>query len=127
MRRFLASVRCAIAGLRVLVGYGANARIHAAVTVVVVALGAWLRLDALRWAAVALAVAGVWAAEALNTALELVARELWREPSPAARQALDVAAAAVLVAAAGAALAGACAILPALLARLGSLAAGGSP
>ena len=47
-----------------------NARLLLAVTVVVVAAGFWLRLAPLEWCAALAAIALVWIAETLNTAVE---------------------------------------------------------
>jgi len=67
-----------------------------------VAAGLIKGLDRLEWALIALAIAAVWTAEAINTAIEAVvdlASPQWHE---LARRAKDVAAAAVLLAALGA-------------------------
>lgn len=102
----LDSVRHAWAGLRELVKTEANARIHLAATMAVFALGILLGLDAVEWVALTLAVALVWMAEALNTALERLSDAITREVHPAIRAAKDMAAGAVLVAALGAAIVG---------------------
>ena len=81
----------------------ANARIHAAATAAVCALALFLGLGRLEWALLLLAIAAVWAAEALNTAVEVLADRICQDPDPAIGRAKDVAAAGVLVAAIGAA------------------------
>jgi diacylglycerol kinase (ATP) len=80
-----------------------NAWIHAAATVAVAAAGLVLGLSRLEWCAVVLAGAAVWTAEALNTALELLADATTQERHPLIGQAKDVAAGAVLLTALGAA------------------------
>lgn len=76
----------------------ANARIHLAATVVVVAMGLWLQLPERDWALLTLAIGGVWAAEALNTAIETVVDLVSPEWHPLARDAKDLAAGGVLLA-----------------------------
>jgi len=97
----LQSFRHAGSGLRVLMRQ-ANARIHLAVAVLVCGLGGWFHITAAQWAALALAIALVIGVEALNTAVELVVDLASPQWHALARDAKDVAAAAVLIASAGA-------------------------
>lgn len=94
----MASFRHAFAGVALLVRSQANARIHLAATVVVVAMGLWLQLPERDWALLTLAMGGVWAAEALNTAIETVVNLVSPEWHPLARDAKDLAAGGVLLA-----------------------------
>ena len=96
----------AFRGLKALLQTQPNARIHALATTLVVAAGAFLGLSTFEWALVALAVAGVWVAEALNTSIEFLVDLASPELHPLAAKAKDVAAGAVLVAAIGAAVVG---------------------
>jgi diacylglycerol kinase (ATP) len=105
----------AFRGLKTLLQTQHNARIHALATVLVVAAGAVAGLSRAEWALIALAVAGVWAAEALNTAVEFLVDLASPELHPLAAKAKDVAAGAVLVAAIGAVLVGAFVFGPHLL------------
>nr|WP_277881501.1 diacylglycerol kinase family protein [Hymenobacter cyanobacteriorum] len=82
-------------------------RFHALATVLVLGLGFYYRLGRLEWALVALAVAGVWTAELLNTAIEALTDLASPDFHPLAGKAKDVAAGAVLLAAAGAVAVGA--------------------
>jgi diacylglycerol kinase len=91
----------AFRGVKVLLGQ-ANARIHVAVAVLVVVLGGYFHIAALEWALLALAIALVIGAEALNTALELAVDLASPEWHALARDAKDVAAAGVLVTSLGA-------------------------
>jgi diacylglycerol kinase (ATP) len=84
---------------------------------VVVGGGLILGLSRLEWCAVVLACAAVWSAEALNTALELLADATTQEMHPLIGQAKDVAAGAVLVTAIGAAVVGLLVFGPHLLVR----------
>lgn len=76
-----------------------NAWIHALATTMVVLLAAWLKLPARDWAALILAVALVWTAEFINTALEAVVDLASPQHHPLAKVGKDVGAAAVLIAA----------------------------
>lgn len=91
----------AFRGLGTLLRTQHNARIHALATVVVVSAGAILRISPTEWALIALAVACVWAAEALNTSIEFLVDLVSPDVHPLAAKAKDVAAGAVLVAAIG--------------------------
>ncbi len=112
------SFRSALAGLRVLVGSQRNAWIHAAATIAVVALGLFFGLSATQWALVAVAVAFVWTAEAINTAFELLADAVTPEFNPLIGKAKDVAAGAVLIAAIGAAAIGLLVFVPEIADRM---------
>ncbi len=109
----------AFAGIAALMRTQHNAWIHAAASVAVVAAGLWLGLGAMEWCAVVLAMALVWSAEALNTALELLADAVAPDHDPLVGRAKDVAAGGVLLACAGAAAVGLIVFLPRLLAWLG--------
>lgn len=109
-----ASFGHALRGLRVLLRQP-NARIHAVAAVLASAAGLALRIDTTQWLAVVLAMVLVIGAEALNTALELVVDLASPEWHALARDAKDVAAAAVLVCSVGAAVVGALVFGPALL------------
>ena len=76
-----------------------NVRIHAVLAIVAVGGGIWLRLPAPAWVAVVLAIGLVLVAELLNTALEAAVDLASPAEHPLAKQAKDIAAAAVLVAA----------------------------
>lgn len=76
-----------------------NAWIHALVTVIVLALAAWLRLGARDWAVLVLTIALVWTAEFINTALEAIVDLASPTHHPLAKVGKDVGAAAVLIAA----------------------------
>ncbi len=81
-----------------------NAWIHTLASVLVFALGLWLHLSRLEWALVVFAVALVWTAEFLNTALEAVVDLASPEHHHLAKIGKDVGAAAVLIAAGAAVL-----------------------
>ncbi|MAE65468.1 MAG: diacylglycerol kinase [Phycisphaeraceae bacterium] len=112
------SVRHAVRGIAVMLRTQHNAWVHALATVLVVAAGLLLRIDRADWPWIIVAVVGVWTAEALNTALELLADVASPQFHPLVMQAKDVAAGAVLIAAMGAALIGALVLGPAMIRTL---------
>jgi diacylglycerol kinase len=83
-----------------------NAWIHAVVTILVAAAGFFFQLTAAEWCCIVLAASSVWTAEALNTALELLADAAIEDLHPLVGHAKDVAAGAVLVTAVGAVIVG---------------------
>lgn len=114
----LKSLTHAWSGLCELMLTEANARIHLAATLAVLALGLLLGLEPWEWVAIILATALVWTAEALNTALERLADAVTRDIHPSIRAAKDLAAGAVLVAALAAAMVGALVLGPRLWSML---------
>lgn len=97
------SFRYAFRGVAALLRSEPNARIHAVAAGLACALGAFLDLPPSGWLWLAAAIAGVFAAEALNSALEALADAVHPAPHPLVARAKDLAAGAVLIAAAGAA------------------------
>ena len=98
LRERLLALFHALRGLKVMVATQPHARIHTAATVVVLAWGWLIRLSRTEWMAVALCIGMVWAAEALNTAIEFLADEVTLERRERIGNAKDASAAAVLVA-----------------------------
>ncbi len=116
-----ASFRHALAGWWHVVRTQRNAWIHAAASLIVLSLAAWLTLKPLEWAILIGAIAIVWMAEFLNTALEAVVDLASPQVHPLARVGKDVGAAAVLIAATAAAAVGLLILGPPLWARLAAL------
>lgn len=112
------SFRHAFRGVGALLASQHNAWIHAVITVAVLTLGFALGVSRLEWALLVLAIAAVWAAEALNTACEWVCDVAQSEHHPLVGRAKDVAAAGVLIAAAGSAVVGLLVFVPRLAALL---------
>ena len=77
-----------------------NARVHLVATIVVIVAASYFSVAPLSWALLVLAMAMVWMAEAMNTAVEALADALMPEHHPLVKVAKDVAAAGVLIAAA---------------------------
>lgn len=93
------SFRFALRGIATLVRTEHNARIHLAAAIAVVGLA--LLLDVARdgWLWLVVAIAGVFCAEAANTALERLADATAPDRHPLIEQAKDIAAGGVLIAA----------------------------
>ena len=115
LRRRVASFGHALRGVRAALRSEVHLRLHAAATVAVAGLGFYLKINRLEWALVTLAVAGVWTAELLNTALEALTDLVSPDYHLLAGRAKDVAAGAVLLAALGALVVGGLVFGPYLL------------
>jgi diacylglycerol kinase (ATP) len=100
------SIGYAIQGIWYVLRSQHNAWIHAVITVLVVAAGFCFGLAADEWCWIVIAAALVWTAEALNTAVELLADTITKDVHPLIGQAKDVAAGAVLLTAIGASVIG---------------------
>ncbi len=118
LQRRLASFRYAFQGVAELFRSQPNARIHAAVAVMITLAGLWLGLSPTEWAIVVVCMALVLALEAVNTALEFLTDLVSPQHHPLAGKAKDVAAAAVLLAAIGSVIVGLLILGPKLLQML---------
>jgi diacylglycerol kinase (ATP) len=94
----LGSFRAAGHGLVALVRREVNARVHVVATLIVLAAGFALRVSRTDWCWLVVALALVWVAEALNTAIEELADEVSEAPRERLGRAKDIAAAGVLLA-----------------------------
>ena len=101
-RRRVASFGHAVRGVGAALRSEVHLQFHALATVVVLGLGFYYGITRLEWALVVLAIAGVWTAELVNTAIEALTDLASPEYHPLAGKAKDVAAGAVLLAALGA-------------------------
>ena len=113
--RRLRSFAFAFRGAKVLLSTQHNAWIHAAATVAVVTGGVVFRVSKQEWALLVLAIALVWMAEALNTAIEFLADEVSEENKERLGKAKDVGAFGVLVAATASFVIGVIVFVPHLL------------
>lgn len=93
------SVGCAIDGIVYLVRSQRNAWVHLVATVGVIALGCTVRLSTRDWCWLVAAMAGVWVAEAMNTAVEVLCDVVCIEQHAGIGRVKDVAAGGVLMAA----------------------------
>ena len=112
LRRRIASFGHAFRGVGAALRSELHLQFHAVASVVVLGLGLYFRLTTTEWALVALAVAGVWAAELFNTAIETLTNLVSPDYHPLAGKAKDVAAGAVLLASFGAVAVGGCVFGP---------------
>lgn len=106
------SFKHALRGIACMLKGQVNARIHAALSLLVVGLGFWAGLSVVEWCFIVTAIAMVWMAEAFNTAIELVCDLASPEFHPLVKLAKDIAAGAVLLAAIGAFVIGLLVFLP---------------
>lgn len=102
----LQSFRYAARGVRLMLRSQHNAWLHAVASCCVLIAGGLAVLTGPEWCWIILAIMAVWTAEALNTALELLADVASPEFHPLVEMAKDVAAGGVLIAAGGAAIIG---------------------
>lgn len=112
LRRRIASFGHAFRGVGAALRSELHLQFHAVASVVVLGLGLYFGLTTTEWALVALAVAGVWAAELFNTAIETLTNLVSPDYHPLAGKAKDVAAGAVLLASFGAVAVGGCVFGP---------------
>lgn len=103
---------CALAGLAYLIKTQTHARWHLLATLLVIGLGFIFSVNRWEWLALLLAMALVWVAEAINTAIELTCDAVSKEKHPLIGHGKDVAAGAVLVAAVFAVMVGAVVFWP---------------
>jgi diacylglycerol kinase (ATP) len=116
------SFRYAFAGWWFVIRTQRNAWIHAIFSILVILVSFWLQLSAQNWAIIIVAIAMVWTAEFINTALEAVVDLASKhEQDDLARVGKDVGAAAVLIAAVGSTVIGLLILGPALWQRLQAL------
>jgi diacylglycerol kinase len=98
-RSRIAAFRYAFSGWWYVIRTQRNAWIHTIVSIAVIGISVWLRLDISEWLFILIAIAFVWTAEFVNTALEAVVDLATEEEHPLAKVGKDVGAAAVLIAA----------------------------
>lgn len=118
VRRISLSFKYAVDGISHVFLTQQNARIHGLISLGVVALGLWLRIPAVDWAILVLAMMVVWVSEFFNTAMEAHVDLTSPEKSQSAKISKDVAAAAVLIGATGAVIVGLIILAPPLIEKL---------
>jgi diacylglycerol kinase len=97
MMKILISIGHAVDGIWDLVKHENNAKIHVISTLLVILVGLKLEFLAIEWLWISLAVACVWVAELINSALEKLVDMVSPETNPLAKKVKDYAAGAVLV------------------------------
>lgn len=115
------SFRYAFVGWWYVIRTQRNAWIHAVVSIMVVGVSLWLGLNRYDWALIIIAIAMVWTAEFINTALEAIIDLASPEQHELARISKDVGASAVLIAAGSAAIIGLIILGPPMWERLSPL------
>lgn len=112
LRGRLKSCHYALAGLAYVLKTQHNAWLHVAAAMVVTGTALRLNVSAADWRWLVAAIAMVWVAEAINTALEYVCDVVSPSFHQAVKHAKDIAAGAVLIAAAAALVIGALTVWP---------------
>ena len=97
IKKFIRSFGFAANGIYQLIRCEQNARVHLLATVTVVIAGCLFGLNRHEWIAVCGAIGIVWAAEAINTAIEKLTDIVSPEKNPKAGLVKDIAAGAVLI------------------------------
>ena len=115
LKKRINSFRYAAAGIGIVVKSQHNAWIHLVASLGVIGAGVYFDIERDGWLWIIVAMALVWMAEALNTAVELLADAITSEYHPLIKKAKDVAAGAVLFAAIGAAAIGLAVFFPYLM------------
>ena len=102
-------------GIKILVKEEPNFRIHLTCTILISSLGLVIGLSQYEWIVIIICIVSVLFAEALNTAIELLADVLSEDYHPLIKKVKDVGAAAALFAAIGAAIIGGIIFIPKLM------------
>jgi diacylglycerol kinase len=97
LKQMFKSIGVAFDGIIDLIKSENNAKIHLISTIVVIIVGFKLQFLAIEWLWISLAIAGVWVAELINTAIEKLTDLVSPEINPIAKKVKDYAAGAVLV------------------------------
>ncbi|WP_017728386.1 diacylglycerol kinase family protein [Halalkalibacterium ligniniphilum] len=114
-RRLLRSFGYAWTGLTYVVKYEQNMQIHLILSLIVFCMAFALSIPVSHWLVLLLVIAGVFALEIMNTAIERTVDLVTEEYHPHAKRAKDIAAAAVFVYSIFAVIIGLLIFIPALL------------
>ncbi len=106
LRARLFSFKYAFAGIVYTLRNERNAWIHAVITIIIIGLGAWLRIGRIEWAILVLTILLIFMGEIINTAIEALVDLVSPDFHPLAKVAKDAAAGAVLFGAVGAVIIG---------------------
>ncbi len=118
MQWFKRNLRWAASGIIYALKTQPNMRFHLAATAAVILVSGVLKLTADQWLDIIFAIALVWTAELINTAVEAAVNLITTDYHPLAKAAKDAAAGAVLIAAVNALAVAAVILLPKLLERI---------
>ena len=97
LKQMFKSIGVAFDGIIDLIKSENNAKVHLVSTIVVIIVGLKLQFLAIEWLWISLAIAGVWVAELINTAIEKLTDLVSPSINPIAKKVKDYAAGAVLV------------------------------
>jgi len=114
-RKRWAGFKYAFRGIRLLLRYEHSAWLHSLIAVCTVAAGFLLQISVTEWIIIVIACGCVFAAEALNTAIEKLADIISPEYNEAIRNVKDLSAGGVLLMAIAAAIVGCLIFLPKLI------------
>jgi diacylglycerol kinase len=115
-KKLIGSFGYAWTGIKDLVKFEQNARVHLIVSILVIITGFVLELSRLEWCIIIICIGMVFSAEAFNTVIEKLVDHLFTEKHETARLAKDVAAGAVLLTAIASVICGFLILGPKLLA-----------
>jgi diacylglycerol kinase len=93
----VASLKYALAGCLYMLRYQKNTHLIAIATLLVVIVGLWLQISAIKWSILTVTIIIVWMAEFINAAIEAIFNLVSPEWHPMAKVGKDVAAATVLL------------------------------
>lgn len=97
IKRRIGSFRFAWEGFKRFIRSEHNTWIHIAVTLAVIGFGAYYKISRMEWVAVCIAIALVFSAEILNTAIEKLCDVVMPEKNESIKHIKDISAAAVLL------------------------------
>jgi diacylglycerol kinase (ATP) len=97
VRKVLRSFRFAAQGIIDLFRFENNAKVHLLIAIIVLVLGLWLQLSTVEWAIIGTQIGLVWAAEAINTAIEKLCDFVSPGIHPQIKAVKDLASGAVLI------------------------------
>ena len=115
-KRLIRSFGYAIHGIYLMIKQEQNAKIHLISILLVLVAGFFFRLSLSEWLSIVIVSGGVFAAEAINTAIEALSDTIASEYNKNIKQVKDFAAGAVLVAAITAIIVGMIVFLPKIIA-----------
>lgn len=118
LKKRLNSFKYAGAGIADLIRNTPNAKIHLAAALLSIFLAYYFSVSKMEWCMIIFCIALVFAAEALNTALEYLTDLVTSDYHELAKKAKDVAAGAVLIAATGSVCIGLIIFLPKIMSLL---------
>lgn len=97
LKRLLSAFQYAFQGIQYAIQFEKNFRIHVVIAVLVLTLAFLLKISTIEWVLIIFAIFGVMSLELVNSAIERAVDLATREIHPLAKQAKDLAAAAVFL------------------------------